>query len=114
MRGITRKILELELFKAPEENIDVSESNHWDDGDQITILESESALLALRISNLGEDSDTYSVSLEVDQLDVYGDVFLNDSIWSLYGNEDEIFKENQTQNWDLNNLGSYSYLFKSS
>lgn len=112
MKEITRKIIELNLFHVPDGAIEASTSNHWEDDDHITISEKKLARLVLRISSDGENSTNYYVCLEVDEYDAYGEVFLNDSIWTLLGNQEQIIKDIQDKNWDLENLGTYAYLFK--
>ncbi|MBD0243227.1 hypothetical protein IAF68_25020, partial [Acinetobacter baumannii] len=48
MIDITSKILDLKLFEA--EVIDIDETNHWENSDQITLRQSEGALIVLRIN----------------------------------------------------------------
>ncbi|HFF5445889.1 TPA: hypothetical protein ACGDWD_003611, partial [Acinetobacter baumannii] len=67
MIDITSKILDLKLFEA--EVIDIDETNHWENSDQITLRQSEGALIVLRINYESEKKESYSVSLEVDELD---------------------------------------------
>ncbi|WP_301424979.1 hypothetical protein [Acinetobacter baumannii] len=110
MIDITSKILDLKLFEA--EVIDIDETNHWENSDQITLRQSEGALIVLRINYESEKKESYSVSLEVDKLDSYGECYLNDSIWTLYGCENDILERIVKQDWSLKNFGSYNHYFK--
>ncbi|WP_410204842.1 hypothetical protein [Acinetobacter baumannii] len=86
--------------------------NHWENSDQITLRQSEGALIVLRINYESEKKESYSVSLEVDELDSYGECYLNDSIWTLYGCENDILERIVKQDWSLKNFGSYNHYFK--
>lgn len=109
MREITKKILALGLFKV--ESTEAADTKHWEDADHLTLLENDEARLVLRIENQCELRESYSIGLEVDQFDIHGNTFLNDSIWSLYGGEAEMISGICDADWSLQNLGPYQYLF---
>lgn len=111
MRDITSKIIALNLFFEVVE-IDVDHTDHWDDPDHITLLRNSNAQIVLRVSEQGPDVQLYSVSLEIDEFDSYGEIYLNDDLWILFGNEDEILAELKNKDWSLKNLGSYNHYFK--
>ncbi|MDC4411847.1 hypothetical protein NQ656_17545 [Acinetobacter baumannii] len=110
MRDTTNKILALDLFKVVE--IDVDHTDHWDDPDHITLLKNANAQIVLRITEQGPDVKLYSVCLEIDEFDSYGEIYLNDVLWSLFGNEDKIIAEIKLKDWSLKSLGAYNHHFK--
>lgn len=110
MRDITNKILSLNLFEAVE--IDVDHTGQWDDPDHIVLLRNANAQIVLRISEQGPDVELYSLSLEVDEFDSYGEIYLNDDLWMIFGNEDAILFELKNKDWSLKDLGSYNHYFK--
>ncbi|MDX7882069.1 hypothetical protein [Acinetobacter nosocomialis] len=110
MRDITRKILALNLFDVL--NIEVGDTNHWDDPDHITLLKNANAQVVLRISNQGQDSNLYTVSLEIDEYDSYGDIYLNDEFWFLFGNEESIISDIKLKQWNPIDLQPYAFHFK--
>lgn len=111
MKAISKRIQELNLFIY--QKIDVAESDHLEDGDQFTLLINDKAQLVLRVSDTTENAVSHSVFLEVDEFDIYGETFLNDSLWSEYGTTEEILAAITNKDWDLKSaLGSYHYLFK--
>lgn len=110
MRDITKDILALELFKYAE--LEEAKTTHWDDPDYIVILQNSEARLKLRVACESESCSSYDVSLEVDELDSYGEVYLNDSLWFIYGNEENILNIIQSMNWNPIDLQCYEYLFK--
>lgn len=111
MKTITKRIQELNLFTY--QKIDVAESDHLDDGDQFTLLINDQAQLVLRVSDTTENAVSHAVYLEVDEFDIYGETFLNDTLWSEHGTTEEILAVLTNKDWDLKSaLGCYHYLFK--
>lgn len=110
MRDITKDILALELFKYVE--LEEANTTHWDDPDFIIIRQNSYARLKLRIACESGSCSSYDVSLEVDELDSYGEVYLNDSLWFIYGTEAKILKIIQSKHWNPIDLQCYDYLFK--
>lgn len=110
MRDITKKILELNIIKTT--SVSPSTSNHWEDSDDITILASSHGELILSICGISNESDEICVSLNVNELDSEGDIYLNNDLWRLYGNELEILEKIEKTNWNLHDqLGPYLHLF---
>ncbi|HIE2554084.1 hypothetical protein ABTI81_15390 [Acinetobacter baumannii] len=61
MIDITSKILDLKLFEA--EVIDIDETNHWENSDQITLRQSEGALIVLRLCTRQISQNPYPIRI---------------------------------------------------
>lgn len=68
--------------------------------------------MILSINGISNESDEIYVSLNVYELDSEGDIYLNNDLWRLYGNELEILEKIEQTNWNLDDqLGPYLHLF---
>lgn len=115
MRDITRKILDLNLLKPVSvEEFEQSLQSpwlEWDEVDQITLLENEEARLCLRISYESSQKESYCVRLELDELDLDGEVYLNDDVWCFFGSESEAIELIKSKDWGIEALKSCCHFF---
>lgn len=106
MRKLTQDIIGLKLFEPLEVTPMVPDSNNpshdWETPDVMILLENNECLLMLCIEEISEHAiDDFSVCLTKQEIDTYGDVFLTDNIWTVYGSESEILSQLKAMSWNL-------------